>query len=309
MSATLKLDPKLCSVCIATPHTTPLSSGSAFVRSIRRVFFELDRRGAVVEFDDELERLVVEAREHISLEQDVVRARSRILRTFEERGRAEWLAWWDDDVSLDDPGAAPFVNMIALGVEHDLDAIGAIIPRKHFDEPALIRAMRWALNTEAMAAIGKVSASDRQIAKEILEHPLRWAFSINGFALSKLRATPGYKPPHPALWKVDQLGFGCCLLRRRAVRRVLESYRDELWTNDPILGGKTIVPFLLEIERSERRGLLSEDNAFWNRYGAIGGELFAYVGPGADRFVHTGTHGYSADLRVFDPPWKGQDHA
>ena len=293
------LDPKLFSVCLATPHGSPLSSGTGYVKSVRRAVFELEKRAALVEFGDEIpDVIVVDARESVTRDQDLVRTRSRLLRAFVEQGRAEWLWWQDDDVSFGDP--ASFVTMLTLGVQCDLDAVGAIVPRKYHDEAMLVANLDWALGV-----LRHRVSTDEQIAaaNEVIAHPLRYAFGPNSFAIRKLVQRPEYTAPHPALWRVDQLGLGCCLMRRRAVEAFLSAYREELGTIDPYMPGTTVAGFLLEID--DDRALLSEDNSFWRRWGALGLTLHAYIGPGSDRFVHTGATDYSASLTcLFGGPGK-----
>jgi hypothetical protein len=134
-------------------------------------------------------------------------------------------------------------------------------------------------------------------AKDVIAHPLRYAFSPDSFALRKLVPRPGYVPPHAALWRVDQIGMGCVFMRRRAVQKFLkwlDAERPELRAKDPRLGGQTTSAFLLDIDANG--DLLSEDNSMWSRWADAGLHLFAYVGPGADRFVHTGATAFSADL-------------
>lgn len=298
----MKLDPRNFSVCLATPNQSALSLGAGYVRSLRHAVFEMETRHAKVSFADTIpDTIVVDARERLQHEQDLVRTRSRLMRLYDERSHSEWLGWWDDDVSIEDP--TTFVTMLTLGVQCDLDAIGAIVPRKYFDPKALVANVEWALATTRRATDGKghiipPPPTDEEIAraKNVLEHPLRYAFSKDSFALRNFTPRPDYRPPHDALWRVDQLGMGCVLMRRHAVRRLLEHLEREhprLRAKDPMLGGRTTAAFLLEIDDDEE--LNSEDNSMWRRWAEAGLQLFAYIGPGADSFTHTGTYGFSAD--------------
>lgn len=295
---TAKLDPRLFSVCVATPNQSALSLGAGYVRSMRHAVFEMESRTAKVTFADSIpDTIVVDMRERLQHEQDLVRTRSRLLRLYDEKTKSEWIGWWDDDVSIDDPTA--FVTMLTLGVQCDLDAIGAIVPRKYFDEKALVANVQWA--TDIVYGIDmsddRYGPEDVERAKAVLAHPLRYAFTKDSFALRNFTPRPDYRPPHDAVWRVDQLGMGCVLMRRRAVRRFLRHLETErknkLRAKDPMLGGYTQAAFLLEIDENE--DLLSEDNSMWRRWAEAGLQLFAYIGPGADSFVHTGTYGFSAD--------------
>lgn len=296
----MKLAPSNFSVCLATPNQSALSLGAGYVRSMRHAVFELETRNAKVTFADSIpDTIVVDARERISHEQDLVRTRSRLLRLYDERAKSEWLGWWDDDVSIEDPTA--FVTMLTLGVQCDLDAIGAIVPRKYFDEKALVENVRWAHSVLRDLDLGRAEIGEGDAvverAKNVLAHPLRYAFSKDSFAIRNFTPRPDYKPPHDAVWRVDQIGMGCVLMRRRAVRRFLSHLtterKNEFRAKDPMLGGYTQAAFLLEIDEDEE--LLSEDNSMWRRWADAGLQLFAYIGPGADAFTHTGTYGFSAD--------------
>lgn len=286
-------------VCIATP-TQGASTVFPHVASIRRVIWALEQNGA--ERTELLDEWVeADARELLHYPTDVVRSRSRMVRLVQKHSKATHVLWLDDDMSFD-PNVA--VYMLSLALKYDLDCVGAVYPRKFHDEAALVEKVEWALNVVRRYEDGKghiIPPPPTEVeygrAKKVLEHPLRFAFRQQSYAVYN---EPGDDPrvgphsPHPWLWQLDGLGMGFMVTTRRMLDALADRYREELFVHDadPQIGDMTAM-FMLEITDPNRH-LLSEDNAMLRRWRRMGGKVYGYVGPG--QVLHHGTQAFEADV-------------
>jgi hypothetical protein len=200
----------------------------------------------------------------IQLDQDVCKARARIVRKALEMSSADWFLWWDDDI-----GAEPqlIVLMIFLANKHGIDILGAPYPRKAIREAEVV----------AAALAGK-------------EHPLRYGYCFEDFAIMKHTASVD-QPPSNALFEVDGIGLGFCLTSRKCLQEMTEAYREADGFIDQRLGGETVGMFTFA--RGEDRHLPSEDYAFCARWKALGHKIFAYCG-NYSPVRHVGIYTYEA---------------
>lgn len=302
----ISLEPKQrVRIIVATP-TSGSSTVFPHLASLRRVLWDIEKNGADdTEFVDDFAS--IDARELLHYPTDVVRSRSRMVRLIQKHSKATHVLWLDDDMSFD-PKVA--IYMISLALKYDLDCIGAVYPRKFYDEKALVEKIKWALSV--IGSEGSPAEVSR--AQKVLANPLKFAFTQKSFAVyNEPCAEPRKGPhsPHPWLWQLDGLGMGLMLTTRRMLDAMSEKYRDELFVDDadPQIGDMTAM-FMLEIANVDggpsgngdgnppgrliQKHLLSEDNAFMRRWRKMGGKVYGYVGPG--QIIHHGSQPFEADV-------------
>ena len=96
--------------------------------------------------------------------------------------------------------------------------------------------------------------------------------------------------------EIAGIGLGCALLSREMLETMVSHYTDLLF-EDVVDGArhKTAALFQLMIRDGE---LLSEDNAFCQRWRDIGGQVYAYFGPGSP-VSHHGEYSFRGHIGAF----------
>lgn len=292
------------SICIATPTRGALSIGAEHNVSTRQLIAKLEQHRAQVDFVDqsgavfydptsyfEGKRLMDAGR--LNVDEDVVRARSRMVRAFREKSTADFLLFADDDVSFT---PMTVVRMVGLAMKFSLGVLCAVYTRKYFNEKALVANVTWAVKQVSdhldHQNVPDVVAANAK-ACEILEHPLRFAFEQQDFAAYNRTARPNAKMLHPWLLEIDGAGFGLTLIRRETIARMTKRYEDDLWFRDERMPPRTTALFNLILDKQHRE-LLSEDHSFCARWHAMGEKVFGFIGP--DPVRHTGTHTFEGDI-------------
>jgi hypothetical protein len=195
---------------------------------------------------------------------DIVRVRSRACRHFLEKTDADYLLFVDADVAFE-----PII--IRKMLDTGADVIGAAYPK---------RDIRWEGAYEA--------------AKEG-RHPEHGAYEYPISALSGAISQGD-------LLEVEALPMGCTLLSRKAVQTMTEHYAPLLTAHDthPHDGGSTVMLFAMNFgpDAQGRDVLLGEDTLFCQRWRAMGGKVFLYIGDGAPAH-HVGQHFYKGTQEGF----------
>lgn len=194
---------------------------------------------------------------------DIVRARSRFVRLFLESD-ATHLLFVDDDVSFE---TALVRGMLAASK----DFVAAPYPsRRGIDFP---RAGR------AGPELAEASA-------------YRYSVHLLGDTLEI--------SPVDSTGEVRRIGLGCALLSRRCLESMVAEYQKpehRLVFADRLTGTPvpTVALFTLVLEDGE---LYSEDFSFCDRWRAVGGKVWLYLGAGAPA-THHGDHTFRGHLEAF----------
>lgn len=197
---------------------------------------------------------------------DVVRARSRLVRMFLE-GDATHLLFVDSDVSFE---PALIRRMLAVGK----DFVAAPYPSRS--------SINFKLVAQA-AAQGRPELAEA-VAYRYAMHLLDGGVAVGEDGTAEIR----------------RIGLGCTLLTRECLASMTELYgRPErgLTFADRANGTpvSTVALFGLLLEEGE---LYSEDFSFCNRWRAMGGKVWLYLGPGSPA-THHGHHAYRGDIAAF----------
>jgi hypothetical protein len=112
--------------------------------------------------------------------------------------------------------------------------------------------------------------------------------------------------PHPAPLELDVhdcaeiegIGFGCTLISRAALERMVAHYDEELGFADMTAGGRRVVALFQLTFAGEPRQLYGEDTSFCRRWRDIDGRVMMYLGPGSP-IDHHGAHAYKGCIEAF----------
>jgi hypothetical protein len=203
-----------------------------------------------------------------SLPWDFYTARARLARMFLERPEpSDYLLFLDDDMHVK-PNTV--LSMLSVMFNYQLDILGAIYPRKEY-KPELLAAA----------------------AKDPSKHPnlLQHGFSSDQMAIMNTEIYPNTN--HPWYEEITGIGTGCMLISRRCIKEMTEKHSEELGFSDDFLGGETVGIFDW-IRDPKTRERFSEDLSFCLRWRAMGGKVYAFIGPGIP-LTHVGFHEYTAD--------------
>jgi hypothetical protein len=119
--------------------------------------------------------------------------------------------------------------------------------------------------------------------------PLSWAGSGSGTPLTERRGD---------FMKVEGVGYGCTLIRRDAIAKMIEKFPELIDTRltlhpagETLRGAGTnrLLRFFEKMDMADR-GLISEDLSFCIRWGQCGGSVWANIG---HKISHVGPFDYS----------------
>ncbi|MDB5494686.1 MAG: hypothetical protein JWP86_2023 [Phenylobacterium sp.] len=187
----------------------------------------------------------------------IPRARARLAAAFLAHAEATHLLFIDADI-----GFAPENAWRLLAAEKDLAA--GVYPIKHLD---------WErIRAAAAAGAADLQAASLSYVVRFIPHPQNAVEVENGVA------------------KVAYVGTGFLLIRRAAVRRVVDAHPELVATLDDGAAIPMVFEPMIEPETGE---YLSEDYAFCRRFRDLGGEIWADV---EARLTHVGHATYSGSL-------------
>jgi hypothetical protein len=100
--------------------------------------------------------------------------------------------------------------------------------------------------------------------------------------------------------EIGRVGLGCCLLSRKMLETMVESYTPSLVFDDEVTGSPTVALFQLmfHFRKDGKRALLSEDISFCERVKGCGFKIHAYFGEGSP-VDHYGEFCYRGALEAF----------
>jgi hypothetical protein len=197
---------------------------------------------------------------HLDLLEDdrvIARARARLAHRFLQHPEATHLLFCDADIAF-----APETALRMLGAGKDL--VAGVCPLKRLD---------W----EKIRKMALAGAPDLQAAA--LGYVLR--FLPN--AAHAVEVEEGFA-------RIAYAGTGFMLIRREAVRRVVDAHPELTATLDDGERVGMVFEPMVEADTGEH---LSEDYAFCRRWRDLGGEVFGDVG---SRFTHVGPAAYTGSL-------------
>lgn len=200
---------------------------------------------------------------HLTLNLDLVRARSRIVRMFLETDATDLLMWDSDVVPRD-------MNVIHAMVASEKDVIALPYPRK---------TIHWEVIADNVRDEQEQAIHGRQSGSELEGYGLDWPLRIldqkheNGIA------------------KVSEVGLGFTLIRRHVLEKMVKHYDGALGFTDHIEGRgfHTVALFQLWLKDGD---LLSEDYSFCRRWRDIGGDVHVLIDPAR----HIGTYAFGGSL-------------
>jgi hypothetical protein len=187
----------------------------------------------------------------------IARARARLAHRFLQHPEATHLLFCDADIAF-----APETALRMLGAGKDL--VAGVCPLKRLD---------W----EKIRKMALAGAPDLQAAA--LGYVLR--FLPN--AAHAVEVEEGFA-------RIAYAGTGFMLIRREAVRRVVDAHPELTATLDDGERVGMVFEPMVEADTGEH---LSEDYAFCRRWRDLGGEVFGDVG---SRFTHVGPAAYTGSL-------------
>jgi len=210
----------------------------------------------------------------MTYDDDVVRARSRIVRRFLEETNGDILFFWDADVEATVPCVVGMARAIAAGK----DFVCAPYPKKQ---------IYW---DEVDAA--PMDGTEMRPAESLAYHyPVRLLpDGPRELALDAESCTP-----------IAGVGLGCAMLTRRMLLEVTEAAAAEglSFRDVPPPGGEerplTAAPFMLLCNGVD---LLSEDHSFAARARSLGFPCYLYLGNGSP-CNHIGMHVYRGSMAAF----------
>ena len=200
---------------------------------------------------------------HLTLNCDLVRARSRIVRMFLETDNTDLLMWDSDVVPRD-------MNAIHAMVASEKDVIALPYPRK---------ALHWEVVADNVRDEDEQTLHGRQTGAELEGYGLDWPVRI----LDQKHVD--------GIARVSEVGLGFTLVRRHVLEKMVTRYKDELGFIDSIEGRRwpTVALFQLYLKDGD---LLSEDYSFCRRWREMGGDVHLLIDPAR----HIGTYSFGGTL-------------
>ena len=214
---------------------------------------------------------------------DCVDGRADLFRSFLAAGDRYTHLWCVDADTAGPPDklARAVRGMLTAGK----DWIACPVVLKSYDWAAVADYVRK--QAENVSSYGVLVDPDPQ-ALEAASH--RYSPDLHALDLSKAK---------DEVLQVDRTHLACTLLRRDALVRLVDAYRPDLeyWRPGPKIGPGHVALPLLSIAPSGE--LVREDYAVADRFRAIGGELFLYLGAGA--MDHVGLHRFTGASAEYLP--------
>jgi hypothetical protein len=209
-------------------------------------------------------------------EDDICRARARVVRLVLASNVATHLLMLDNDVSVDP-------QVIGAMFRADRDVVCCPYPKK---------ASTVAINDMTLP---------RTLDETLKRHTIR--------TLPEWRPDQGIELDAQGCWEIASMGLGCCLVKRAALERMVEAYAPHETIID--LGKPTVDLFDLVRVPYTHEGAqvvteagypiyekLSEDHSFFERWRAVGGKVWLYMGPGTPA-KHFGRTTFESSLKAF----------
>ena len=216
-------------------------------------------------------------------EDDICRARARVVRLVLGTSRATHLLMLDAD---------NYVDAATIGVmfRADKDVVCCPYPKKRTE----------------------VQVNEMVLPAGLGDTLLRYS----------IRPLPDWQPAHginldaTKCWEISSTGLGCCLVKRHVLEAMVEHYAPTDTIMD--LGHPTVDLFdllrepmlgddgahMVTVEGHPIFTKYSEDHSFFERWRAMGGQVHAYLGPGAPA-KHHGRTAFVGSLAAFGLPTGG----
>jgi hypothetical protein len=197
---------------------------------------------------------------HLELLEDdrvIARARARLAHRFLQHPAATHLLFCDADIAF-----APDTAFRILAAEKDL--IAGVCPLKRLDWQKIRRM--------ALAGVPDLQAASLGYVLRFLPNAANSVEVDAGFA------------------RIAYAGTGFMLIRREAVRRVIDAHPELAAT---LADGERVAMVFEPMVEPETGEHLSEDYAFCRRFRDLGGEVFGDV---ESRFTHVGPAAYTGSL-------------